>query len=154
MDEKKEKKTLKERVSEAKRKTKEFWEEHKVAIIKGAVATAVTVGGIVLFKKASDALEPGDPLELDKLDVASGGGTIEQKDLIAENFWKENDMDAVHGDIQEHLRAIDDICNDKGVVCNISAGLGGGDEFENDYVFSEYYKDGSYLRAIEQEYRR
>jgi hypothetical protein len=28
------------------------------------------------------------------------------------------------------------------------------DEFENDYVFSEYYKDGSYLRAIEQEYRR
>ena len=154
MEEKNEKKTLKERFEEGKQKAKTFWEEHKVAIIKGAVATAVTVGGIALFKKASSALEPGDTLELDKLDVASGGGTIEQKDLIAETFWKENDMDSVHGDIQEHLKAINDICNDKGVVCNVIAGLGGDSEFENDYVFSEYYKDGTFLKAVNQEYRR
>lgn len=153
MDEKNEKKTLKERFEDGKQKAKTFWEEHKVAIIKGAVATAVTVGGIVLFKKASDALEPGDTLELDKLDVASRGGTIEQKDLIAEAFWKENDMDTTHGDIQEHLRAINDICNDKGVVCNISAGLGGGD-FDDNYCWTEYRGDGGFVKDIVQEYRR
>lgn len=141
MDEKNEKKTLKERVLEAKRKTKEFWEEHKVAIIKGAVATAVTVRGIVLFKKASDALEPGYPLELDKLDVASGG-TIEQKDLVAKAFWKENDMDGFEQQVFGKLTEVNDMCLEKGVTYNVCTSMGCEDWLQNShYLGHEWYTD-------------
>ena len=45
MDEKNEKKTLKERFEEGKQKAKIFWEEHKVAIIKGAVQESIECSG-------------------------------------------------------------------------------------------------------------
>jgi hypothetical protein len=50
-----EKKTLKERVSEAKQKAKDFWQEHKAAIIVGAISVGTTVAGIVALKKACDS---------------------------------------------------------------------------------------------------
>lgn len=140
--EKNEKKTLKERIEEGKQKAKTFWEEHKVAIIKGAVATAVTVGGIVLFKKASNALEPGDTLELDKFDVESGGGTIEQKDLVAETFWKENDMDGFEQQVFDKLTEVNDMCLEKGVSYNVCTTMGCEDWLQNShYLGHEWYTD-------------
>lgn len=142
MEEKNEKKTLKERFEEGKQKAKNFWEEHKATIIKGAVATAVTVGGIALFKKASSALEPGDTLELDNLDVDSGGGTIEQKDLVAETFWKENDMDDFEQQVFDKLTEVNDMCLEKGVSYNVCTAMGCEDWLQNShYLGHEWYTD-------------
>lgn len=68
MNERQEKKTFKEKVSEAKDKTKNFIIEHKGALIKIAIGAATAVGGFVLFKKAADAIDE-EFSDVTKLDI-------------------------------------------------------------------------------------
>jgi len=74
MDEKKEKKTFKEKVSEAKGKVKTFIVEHKGDLIKITIGTAVTVGGFVLFKKAVNSVDE-EFSDVTKLDILKELGT-------------------------------------------------------------------------------
>lgn len=147
MDEKKEKKTFKEKVIETKDKAKTFIVEHKGDLIKIAIGTAVTVGGIVLFKKAASSIDEefGDVTKLDIVkDLPSSDAKCDD-DELCELIKQEVGWEQAEHDIMEKFKEVDQICRDHGIgySCITNFGTDGGVDSPDNYLGSQAYKDGT-----------
>lgn len=147
MNERQEKKTFKEKVSEAKDKTKNFIIEHKGALIKIAIGTATAVGGFVLFKKAADAIDEefSDVTKLDIVkDLPSSNGRCDDEELC-ELIKKEVGWEQAEHDIIEKFKEVDQICKDHGIgySCITNFGTDEGVDSPDNYLGSMVFKDGT-----------
>lgn len=147
MDEKKEKKTFKEKVSEVKDKAKTFIVEHKSGLIKIAIGTAVTVGGIVLFKKAADSIDEefSDVTKLDIVqDLPSSDAKCDDEELC-ELIKQEVGWEEAHKEIIEKFKEVDEICRkhdfcyDACTTFGTDSGVDGADH----YIGEQAFKDGT-----------
>ena len=147
MDEKKEKKTFKEKVSEAKDKAKTFIVEHKSDLIKIAIGTTVTVGGIVLFKKAADSIDEefSDVTKLDIVKDLPSSDTKCDDEELCELIKQEVGWEQAEHDIIEKFKEVDQICKDHGIKysCITNFGTDEGVDSPDNYLGSMVYKDGT-----------
>lgn len=147
MDEKKEKKTFKEKVVETKDKAKTFIVEHKSDLIKIAIGTAVTVGGIVLFKKAASSIDEefSDVTKLDIVkDLPSSDAKCDDEELC-ELIKQEVGWEQAEHDIMEKFKEVDQICKDHGISYDVGTTFGTdeGVDSSDHYLGSMAFKDGT-----------
>lgn len=136
----KEKKTFKERVSEAKQKAKDFWEEHKTAIIVGAISVGTTVAGIVALKKASDSC-PGAP---DEWHNELGPKPIDiDDDELLDLIYEERKIPEFEAELDTKLQEVDDLCKKYNVACGTFTVFGDGDWRDGDL---EYFVEGTRIK--------
>ena len=136
----KEKKTFKERVSEAKQKAKDFWEEHKTAIIVGAISVGTTVASIVALKKAGDSC-PGAP---DVLRDELGPKPIDvDDDELLELIYEERKIQEFEAELDTKLQEVDDLCKKYNVACGTFTVFGDGDWRDGDL---EYFVEGTRIK--------
>lgn len=145
MDEKKEKKTFKEKVVEAKDKAKTFIVDHKGDLIKITIGTAVAVGGFVLFKKAVNSVDEefSDVTKLDILkELPSSDVQCDDEELC--ELIKEVGWEQAEHDIIEKFKEVDQICKDHGIQysCITNFGTDGGVDSPDNYIGSQAFKDG------------
>lgn len=136
-----EKKTLKERVSEAKQKVKDFWEENKQDIILGAVGVGVAIAGVVAFKRAKGIPVPEEAW---KEPTVSGPKPIDiDDDELLDLIYEERKIPEFEAELDTKLQEVDDLCKKYNVACGTFTVFGDGDWRDGDI---EYFVEGTRIK--------
>ena len=142
-----EKKTFKERTTEAKAKAKQFWEDHKVTIIKGAIGAATIVAGYVFIKKAGEALESeyGDAKALDVLKELPESGIQCDDEELANLIKQECDWENTQAAIIEKFKEVDEICREHNITYDACTTFGTDEGVDSDehYLGWMLYSQGT-----------
>lgn len=139
----KEKKPFKERL-------KEWWNDHDVQVITGALIVGTGIAGIFALKKAGDGMvasiqerELSDLKELTKIDPDTLSGTKADKiELLTDKVWEEKGLVELDDQIIDQVQELHEMCKGKGVEISLGAMLGGSSDYPEYFDLVHYTHSG------------